>query len=176
MAVVCGLLDSRCSLPSWIPLGLTSSPWRAAITDEYDTLVYRYSRKYSISQHHKVFTHPVPTLPGLRSFLAAMREAEGTYWVHAVVTGQGWEQTSGACISTSRVCSQWGSPQPVAEFCFQLTLLGYSGQDCFTAQGAMLGTFNNEDFHGPGLVPAPSTPMPHLITFSKKHAGYPYQL
>ena len=116
-----------------------------------------------------------------------MREAEETYWVHAVVTGQeweqgaavaaqGWEQTPGACISTSRVCSQWGSPQPVAEFCFQLTLLGYSGQDCFTAQGAVLGTFNNEDFHGPGLVPAPSTTMPHLITFSKKHAGYPYQL
>ena len=36
--------------PSWVPLGLTSSHWRAAVPDDCDILFYWHGREYSISQ------------------------------------------------------------------------------------------------------------------------------
>ena len=47
MAAVWWLLDGRYS-PCWVPLGLTSSHWRAVLTDDCDVLIYWCGRKYSI--------------------------------------------------------------------------------------------------------------------------------
>ena len=44
------LCDSKYSSPSWVPLGLTSSHWRAAVPDDCDIIVYWHGREYSISQ------------------------------------------------------------------------------------------------------------------------------
>ena len=49
VAAVQWLLDPRYS-PSWVPSGLTSSPWRTVIADDCDIRVFWYGRKYSISQ------------------------------------------------------------------------------------------------------------------------------
>ena len=45
------VLDGRYSFLSWVSSGLTSSHWRAAVTDGCVILVYCHGRKYSISQH-----------------------------------------------------------------------------------------------------------------------------
>ena len=48
----CSQMDARRQvfLPSWVPSGLTSSPFKAAvIADDSDILVYWYGRKYYIS-------------------------------------------------------------------------------------------------------------------------------
>ena len=50
MAAVWWLLDHKYSSPSWVPLGLTSSYWRVAITDNCDIRVTgRIGREDSIS-------------------------------------------------------------------------------------------------------------------------------
>ena len=47
------------SSPCWVLWGLTSSQWRAAVTDDGDILVYRCGRKYSISRAAGTWRSPV---------------------------------------------------------------------------------------------------------------------
>ena len=79
MAGTWWLLDGRCSFPSWVSSGFTSSHWKATITDGCDisdgcdTLVYWYGRKYSIS-HMYIYVYI------FLIFFILFKEAEYTHW------------------------------------------------------------------------------------------------
>ena len=60
------LLDHRYSSPSWVPSGLTGLHWRAAVSDDCDSLVYWDGRTYSMS--HSLWG-PSPMAPTSQSQL-----------------------------------------------------------------------------------------------------------